>query len=179
MITENLLIAELVEKYPELVEILLENDVHCVGCHASPVETIGEGLRGHGKSEEEVQEILKKMNEKIKEKQDEEVGVEFNISSLAADKIKAFCSKENKQALRVGVKAGGCSGYSYTYDLVEGKNDDDLVFTKEDAKVYVSKEAMNKLSGVTLDYKDSLTGAGFTVSNPNAKRVCGCGVSFN
>ncbi len=63
MITQDIMISQMVEEYPEVVETLLSYGVHCVGCHVSPVESLGDGLRGHGMDDAKVAEVLAHLNQ--------------------------------------------------------------------------------------------------------------------
>ena len=82
-------------------------------------------------------------------------------------------------ALRVAVRPGGCSGYSYDMFFDAEVDEDDVVRTFEGVKVVVDPESAELLKGATLDYRDGLQGAGFHITNPNATRTCGCGSSFS
>ena len=82
-------------------------------------------------------------------------------------------------ALRVAVRPGGCSGFSYEMFFDTDIADDDLESTVADVKVVVDPASASLLIGSTLDYKDGLQGAGFSINNPNATRSCGCGQSFS
>jgi iron-sulfur cluster assembly protein len=82
--------------------------------------------------------------------------------------------------LRVGVKGGGCSGLSYTMDFDDTINESDDVFEVGGGlKVVVDKKSVLYLFGTELQYSSGLNGKGFTWSNPNASRTCGCGESFS
>lgn len=82
-------------------------------------------------------------------------------------------------ALRVAVRPGGCSGYSYDMFFDAEVAEDDVVRSFSDVKVVVDPESAELLNGATLDYRDGLQGAGFHITNPNATRTCGCGSSFS
>jgi iron-sulfur cluster assembly protein/iron-sulfur cluster insertion protein len=82
-------------------------------------------------------------------------------------------------ALRVAVRPGGCSGFSYEMFFDTDVADDDLVSTFDNVKVVVDPASAALLTGATLDFKDGLQGAGFSIDNPNASRTCGCGNSFS
>ncbi len=82
-------------------------------------------------------------------------------------------------ALRVAVKPGGCSGYSYEMFFDSEVMADDVVREFGTVKVVVDAASAELLVGSTLDYSDGLQGAGFHISNPNATRTCGCGSSFS
>ncbi|HLX78563.1 MAG TPA: iron-sulfur cluster assembly accessory protein [Acidimicrobiales bacterium] len=82
-------------------------------------------------------------------------------------------------ALRVAVRPGGCSGYSYDMFFDAEIADDDVVRTFGAVKVAVDPESAELIKGSTLDYRDGLQGAGFHITNPSATRTCGCGSSFS
>ena len=85
----------------------------------------------------------------------------------------------DEKGLRVGVKAGGCSGFEYTFGWESSPRATDLVFEgAEGAKVFVDPKSFRLLDGTVLDYDTSLLSKGFLFNNPNAKSTCGCGVSF-
>lgn len=82
--------------------------------------------------------------------------------------------------LRVGVKGGGCSGFSYTLDFDnEIKPNDEVINLNNQLTVLIEKKCLLYLVGTELDYSDGLNGKGFEWRNPQATRVCGCGESFS
>ena len=82
--------------------------------------------------------------------------------------------------LRIGIKAGGCSGLSYTFAWEPAAREGDHVFEgPEGSKVFIDPKSYSLLEGTELDYDTSLMSRGFLFSNPNAKSTCGCGLSFN
>ncbi len=100
-----------------------------------------------------------------------------NASSKVSDLIKA--ENENGLALRVAVRPGGCSGFSYEMYFDTEVSDGDTKATFGDVQVVVDASSAMLLEGATLDYSDSLQSAGFSIDNPNAQRTCGCGQSFS
>lgn len=81
--------------------------------------------------------------------------------------------------LRYGLQGGGCSGYTYQMDFEEGPQPEDQVFDFDGVKVFMNPLHIEYLRGSVIDYQDSLMGAGFQIKNPNVKRTCGCGQSFD
>ena len=81
--------------------------------------------------------------------------------------------------LRVSVEGGGCSGFQYKFDLVEGAASDDVVIEKTPAKVLIDPLSLAYLAGSEIDFVDDLIGASFKIQNPNATASCGCGTSFS
>jgi iron-sulfur cluster assembly protein/iron-sulfur cluster insertion protein len=105
----------------------------------------------------------------------------ITLSDAAAAKVTDLLAQEGNDelALRVAVRPGGCSGYSYEMFFDSETADDDIVRSFGTVKVVVDAASAELLSGSTLEYSDGLQGAGFHISNPNAQRTCGCGSSFS
>jgi iron-sulfur cluster assembly protein len=108
-------------------------------------------------------------------------GDEVIITPRAVEEIRRVKS-ENKipetHALRLGVKGGGCSGFSYVLAFDEKPRTDDGIFSIEGLTVYIDPKSLFYLTGTTLDFQDGLSGRGFVFNNPNATKSCGCGHSF-
>ncbi|MHB8682628.1 MAG: iron-sulfur cluster insertion protein ErpA [Acidimicrobiales bacterium] len=106
----------------------------------------------------------------------------ITLSDTAAAKVADLLAQEESGtglALRVAVRPGGCSGYSYEMFFDSEIASDDVVREQSGVKVVVDPASADLLKGSTLDYSDGLQGAGFHISNPNASRTCGCGSSFS
>jgi iron-sulfur cluster assembly protein/iron-sulfur cluster insertion protein len=105
----------------------------------------------------------------------------ISLSDAAAAKVASLLEQEGNEALalRVAVRPGGCSGYSYEMFFDSEIADDDIVREHDGVKVVVDPASAELLNGSTLDYTDGLQDAGFHISNPNATRTCGCGSSFS
>ncbi len=105
----------------------------------------------------------------------------INLTDAAMAKVSELVKQEGNPelALRVAVRPGGCSGYSYEMFFDSEFADDDLVSTFGEVKVVVDPSSLPLIVGATLDFKDGLQGAGFSINNPNAQRSCGCGSSFS
>ncbi|MGE5813031.1 MAG: HesB/IscA family protein [Acidobacteriota bacterium] len=104
------------------------------------------------------------------------------ISESAAQVITKMLEKNGFAGggLRIGVKAGGCSGFSYVFGWEAAPKGTDQVFEAPNgAKVFVDPRSLRVLDGTTLDYDTSLLSKGFIFQNPNAKSTCGCGTSFS
>ena len=105
----------------------------------------------------------------------------LGLTPKAVEKVKEFAQNMEGAAgkhLRIAIRAGGCSGYSYDF-VFDIKRDNDVVIFADDIKVLVDTNSMNLLKGSTVDFVESLQGAGFVVNNPNASGGCGCGSSFS
>jgi iron-sulfur cluster assembly accessory protein len=103
------------------------------------------------------------------------------LTDNAAVKVKELVAAEGEDelALRVAVRPGGCSGFSYEMFFDTDVAADDITADFGGVKVVVDPSSAQLLTGATLDYKDGLQQAGFSIDNPNAQRTCGCGQSFS
>jgi len=79
----------------------------------------------------------------------------------------------------VGASPGGCSGFQYVLEFEEKASDDDAVYEQDGLKIFVNKQQMAMLRGISIDFVDGLHGTGFKIENPNARKTCGCGQSFH
>ena len=104
----------------------------------------------------------------------------ITISDNAVVKIKDILNAEKKDGgfIRVGVKGGGCSGFTYVLDIEDNQKENDQILEYSGVKVLIDSKSMVYLAGTELDFTDGLNGAGFVFNNPNAQRTCGCGDSF-
>lgn len=111
---------------------------------------------------------------------DAKTGMKVDMTAAAAKRIAAIMAKEpGKQALRVSVEGGGCSGFSYKFDLVDARNDDDVAIEKDGATVLIDDLSLIYMGGSVIDFVDDLMGQSFQIRNPNAVASCGCGTSFS
>ena len=103
------------------------------------------------------------------------------LTDTATDKVRSLMEQEGVAdlALRVAVRPGGCSGFSYEMFFDTDVAEDDKTLDYSGVKVVVDPSSASLLEGATLDYKDGLQGAGFAIDNPNAQKTCGCGQSFS
>ena len=103
------------------------------------------------------------------------------LTDAATTKVKELMEAEGQPELflRVAVRPGGCSGFSYEMFFDTERADDDVEASFGEVKIVVDPASSQYLNGASLDYKDGLQGAGFTINNPNAQRTCGCGQSFS
>ncbi len=102
-----------------------------------------------------------------------------SLTETAAGHIAEIIGQPNIEGkgLRIYVETGGCSGMSYAMEIAPRKEGDE-VFSAHGVNLYVEDRGLVYLAGSVIDYKDGLSGAGFRITNPNAKQTCGCGKSF-
>ncbi|MBD9386746.1 iron-sulfur cluster insertion protein ErpA [Rhizobium sp. CG4] len=106
--------------------------------------------------------------------------IDVTLSESAAKRIAEIVSADaGKQALRVSVEGGGCSGFSYKFDLEDTQADDDVVIERDNAKVLIDSMSLIYMAGSEIDFVDNLLGQSFQIKNPNAVASCGCGTSFS
>ena len=105
----------------------------------------------------------------------------ITLTDIAAVKVKELVEAEGEMdlALRVAVRPGGCSGYSYEMFFDSETEADDISQFYGDVRVVSDSMSAQLLEGATLDFTDGLMGSGFAIDNPNAQRTCGCGNSFS
>ena len=106
---------------------------------------------------------------------------EILLTEKALTEIKRIMSENqvpDSYGLRVGVKGGGCSGFSYTLGFDAEAKEGDTTIEDSEVKLFIDGKSLFYLSGTELDFSDGLNGKGFVFSNPNATKTCGCGDSF-
>ncbi|MGN6585249.1 MAG: iron-sulfur cluster insertion protein ErpA [Rhizobiaceae bacterium] len=102
------------------------------------------------------------------------------VTEAAARRIaKILAAEPDKNALRVSIEGGGCSGFSYKYDLVGDRNADDVAIERDGATVLIDELSLVYMGGSVIDFVDDLMGQSFQIRNPNAVASCGCGTSFS
>lgn len=102
------------------------------------------------------------------------------LTDAAVSKVGELIAAEDEAglALRVAVRPGGCSGFSYEMFFDSQIDADDVVSEYGDVRVVVDPQSAEMVRGATLDFKEGLMEAGFAIDNPNVSRTCGCGNSF-
>jgi iron-sulfur cluster assembly protein len=179
-ITREMTIEEILSSFPQksqkLAQEMTNTGLHCVGCQAATWETLEAGMLGHGYSEEELIQLIDRLNKILAQEVDLST---ITLTSRAAEKYKEILKEEGKEGwgLRFGDKAGGCSGFEYVLDYSPSAKQEDQIFLSEGVEIHVHKQMVGRLLGCEIDYIDGLNGSGFKISNPNAKGSCGCGKS--
>jgi iron-sulfur cluster assembly accessory protein len=105
---------------------------------------------------------------------------EIDLTAAAAARVSAIAQRQGKPAiLRLSVEGGGCAGFSYRFGLAENVETDDLAATQDGVTLVVDEMTHDLVRGGSVDFVESLGGAHFQVTNPNAASGCGCGSSFS
>ena len=196
-ITKDSVIADIIDAVPESLEIMMDEGLHCVGCGGASFETLEEGMLGHGFSQEQLEEMITKINavngavEEVKEPVESDFQVEeieegnktyrrlagMMFSQKAYDALHEL--GEGKNTFQIRVDVGGCSGYSYKYDYVEEAQEDEKTYElSKDLKIFMNDFTFNKLHGSIVDFQSGLHGSGLKFVNPNEKSSCHCGSSI-
>lgn len=102
----------------------------------------------------------------------------IDVTPSAAKKIRAMLDTEGREALRLGIVGGGCSGLSYKFKYETAPRPNDNVFEVNGVKLFVDPKSFEYLDGMTLDYEETLLEQAFRFHNPKAQQSCGCGRSF-
>lgn len=163
-------------KAQKLSQEITNAGLHCVGCHAATWETLEAGMRTHGKTEEQIDELVRRLNVLLAEKVDHKT---IHITPRGAEKFLQILAEEGKHGwgLRFSEEMSGCSGFEYVLDYSEKADADDEVFTANGIDIHVKKKMVPRLLGSEIDFVDGLRGSGFKISNPNVQSSCGCGSS--
>lgn len=108
-------------------------------------------------------------------------GAPLVFTEAAAHKVRELIAEEGNPALklRVYISGGGCSGFQYGFTFDEAQAEDDFAIEREGVTLLCDPLSLQYLTGAQIDYAESLSGAQFVISNPNAKTTCGCGSSFS
>ena len=105
---------------------------------------------------------------------------QITLSESAAKRIaQIVSSEEGKQSLRVSVEGGGCSGFSYAFDIERARATDDVAIERDGATVLADPMSLEYMSGSVIDFVNDLIGQSFKIENPLATASCGCGTSFS
>lgn len=187
VVTKDMTMGEIIEKYPYAADIMSSYGLHCTGCHVNLFESLESGARGHGMPEEQINELLKAVNKAVAEKGSEPAKeheheiVPLSLTDTAVNKLRSVLEQQDKKnyGIRIQVIPGGCSGYMYNMDFEKKPANDDDTLDFSGVKIFVDKNSQKLLSGMKVDYIETLQGAGFKFDNPTAKASCGCGKSFH
>jgi len=163
-------------KAQRLSQEITNAGLHCVGCHAATWETLEQGMYGHGKTDQEIDHLLGRLNALLEEQVDRST---ITITPRAAKKYLSVLESEGKQGwgIRFDEKMSGCNGFEYVLDYSQTAKEDDLVYQSQGIEIHIKKSQLERLLGSEIDYIDGLQGSGFKISNPNVKSSCSCGSS--
>lgn len=173
-------IEEILSMFPhkahKLSQEITNAGLHCVGCHAATWETLEAGMLGHGMSEDQINELTRRLNALLDEESDPQT---ITMTERAAKKFLDILKEEGKEGwgVRFSEKMAGCSGFEYALDYSEKPLEGDLIFVSSGVSIHIQEAILPRLLGSEIDYVDGLRGSGFKVTNPNVRSSCGCGHS--
>jgi|GEM_PF-65058 len=165
-------------KAQKLSQEITNAGLHCIGCHAAVWETLEAGMMKHGKTNEQIDELARRLNALLQEPVDNGT---ISLTERAASKFLEILRDEEKHGwgIRFSEELAGCNGYEFVLDFSEKSDVDDEIFTSNNIEIHVKKGMVARLLGSEIDYVEGLRGAGFKISNPNVSSACGCGNSHN
>lgn len=181
-IVKEMLIGEVMARWPHTTTIMARHGFKVGGCNLSPLETIEQISKTQGMSDSRIDEMIGDVNKSLaEEKPAESMSGVVNITETAALHIKKIMQSEGKENafLKLSVVPGGCSGFNYEMDFVEKPSSQDMQDESQGVKLLMEKTHEKFLQGITIDFRETLNGAGFVMQNPNAKSGCSCGQSFS
>ena len=162
LVTKDMTIGEVVNKYPETTSVMLSYGLHCVGCAVNPFETIENGCLGHGIDEKTIEKLVNDINKTIENK-DKRIENVVSITQNAAKKFKEFMKEEKLEgySIRLSIVDTG-STLQYNLDFADKPSENEEIF-----------------KGTEIDYVENERGSGFKIDNPNSHGGCGqgCGCS--
>lgn len=163
-------------KAQKLSQEITNAGLHCVGCGAATWETLEQGMQSHGKTPDQVEYLVGRLNNLLNEPVDLST---VSLTEKGAKKFMQILKDDGREgwALRLDEQMAGCSGFEYILDYSEKAQADDVVFTSFGVEIHVNNKKLGRLLGSEIDYVEGLHSTGFKISNPNAKSSCGCGTS--
>ena len=181
LIDQSWKLGDIVKKHPGLLPVLGDAGLPVNGCSMPAEDTLEQITLAMGWTDDEVRLLVKDLNNRI------ESNVTLrgkdglvNVTQTALDKMKELMDKQDSKGygLRLSVVPGGCAGYTYGLMFSKEPTASDEILDINGVKFFVDGNSLSLLQGVEVDYVDALQGAGFKITNPNAKKSCACGSSF-
>lgn len=190
-------IRHILDLFPDSAQVLLGEGLHCIGCDANLEESLEQGAKAHGFSEERITKIMSRLNElyqaqkttHTKKPEEKDFSVEevqegnkkyFSLAGMLFSEkaYRALHELATAKGLRLRIDAGGCSGYTYHYDFKDQPGEDEKTYTLSDSlDIYMNDFSFDKLHGSIVNFESGLHGAGLQFFNPNTKKTCSCGSS--
>ncbi len=201
-ITKHWPVQKILDEVPGSVDCMIEAGLDCFACNSDKSETLEEGMKSHGLSDEDVLKMVDEINKswqshrmkQLKKPKDSDFTiievtegnkVYYKIGGLMltqkAHQAILQLKPEGKNYIKILLEAGGCSGYSYEYSYTDSSDlEDGFVFRLDDSiSLLTNLFTFNKLLGSVIDFESGLQGSGLVFHNPNSKQNCHCGVSVN
>jgi iron-sulfur cluster assembly accessory protein len=160
-ITKDMTIGEVIDAYPITAEILLNQGVHCIGCGARFMETIEQGLSGHGIPAKKIGKIVSELNKAAK--------IIITVTPKAAKKLKEILKKEKKSGYCLRVQAvKGKSGHTYGLDFEKTRKKGDTAIKAHGLTLLIAAKSLPKVKGAKIDFIDGPE-PGFSIKGPKGR----------
>jgi len=168
-VTGGMLVGDIVKRYPETMEVMTSYGLHCVGCHVSQFESLEDGCRGHGMTEEVCKELIAAINKAIAEADAQ--GNVINLTNNAAKKIRELMERQGSPnaAIRIEVITGvAAPAYSLGFDSDPAKSGDKAIEDKG-VRLYYKASDEPAVNGIKIEYIETPGGSGFRIAPPQQK----------
>lgn len=179
LITGDMLIGEILNQVPDAAEIMQDFGLHCTSCSVNVFEPLKMGAMSHGIAEEVVDTMIEKINE-LAQARPKASADGIYVTAFAAESIKAFATKEDKEGwgLKISATPSGDAEPTYGMDFQEKVAEGDTSFDFHGVSVYVDEASLPALLGAEVDFIESAYGSGFKITNPKFQKKgggCACG----
>ncbi len=179
LVTDEMLIGEILNLYPDSAEIMQDFGLHCTSCSVNVFEPLKAGAMSHGIEESVVDEMIARINELAATKRKApEDGI--YVTAFAAQKIQEFAKAEDKEGwgLKITAADNGGKEPAYGMDFQKDADEGDKDFEFHGVSVFIAPDSLKNLLGAEVDFIESAYGSGFKITNPNFVKKgggCGCG----
>ncbi len=178
LITDGMLIGEVISLLPESAQIMQDFGLHCTSCSANTLEPLKAGAMSHGISEEVVDDMIGRINDLAEARRKApEDGI--YLTAAAAEKVKEFAKAEDKEGWNLKITAKDNAGKepAYAMDFQKDPAGDEKIFEFHGVSIYLDPESFRNMLGAEIDFIESPYGSGFKISNPKfiTKAGCACG----
>ena len=173
-------ISHILEMHPQAGEIMQDFGLHCYGCSINVLETIEQGILGHGMAESILEDLLKALNEDLGEYQKQLKEKGLVLTEKGALKIVEIAQMEGRKQFGIRLKmiggGGCCSAPTYSMDFEEkAEKGDKILGFHHGVTLFLDQDSYEKMKGSTIDYLVTYEAEGFKIDNPNIEtEKCGC-----
>lgn len=179
LITGDMLIGEILNQVPDAAEIMQDFGLHCTSCSVNVFEPLKMGAMSHGIAEEVVDTMIEEINE-LAQARPKAPDDGIYVTAFAAESIKAFATKEEKESwgLKITATANGDAEPTYGMDFQEKAAEGDKTFDFHGVSIYVDEASLPALLGAEVDFVESAYGSGFKITNSKFTKKagsCACG----
>ncbi len=165
-ISDDMLIGDILSRYPESAQIMEDFGLHCTSCSVNAFEPVKMGAMSHGISEETANDMMARLNELANARHTAHKGL--YVSARAAEKIMEFATAEGKEGWALQIRAHNNDGLepAYAMDFKDELASDESEEEFHGVRIFLDKESQANLKGADVDYLDTQFGSGFKITNP-------------